>query len=190
MYRIAVTNRCLCQGDFLARVKQLAEDTKYQAILLRERDLEEEAYEELAGQVLDVTNKYNKKCILHGYPEVAMRLHHPYLHLPLPVWEQMTAPEQKLLRRHMAQMGTSVHSLEQLKKAHSFNADYVIAGHVFPTDCKRDVPPRGLDFIREICAASTVPVYGIGGITEEREELVVKQGAVGICCMSGAMRHV
>lgn len=172
------------------RVQQLAEDTAYQAILLREKDLAKEQYEELARQVLDITKKHNKKCILHFYPEVAERLKHPHLHLPLPVWEQMPVERQRELRHHVLRIGTSVHSLEQLHKALSLNADYVIAGHIFPTDCKKDLAPRGLDFLREICKESTVPVYGIGGITDAREELVLQQGAAGICRMSGAMRHV
>ena len=48
MYRIAVTNRLLCQGDFLTRVEQLAKGEKYQTILLREKDLTEPEYEKLA----------------------------------------------------------------------------------------------------------------------------------------------
>lgn len=190
MYRIAVTNRKLCAEAFLERVWELAEGTTYQAILLREKDLNERQYEALAEKVLNITKRNNKKCILHSYPEVAKRLQHPYLHLPLPVWEQMSTKRQRELRHHVWQIGTSVHSLGQLHKALFLHADYVIAGHIFPTDCKKDLAPRGLDFLREICNESTVPVYGIGGITDAREELVLQQGAAGICRMSGAMRHV
>lgn len=188
MYRIAVTNRKLCQKDFLLRVQQLAEDPRYQAILLREKDLLEKDYEKLAGQVLDITGKHNKKCILHTYAETAIRLHNPYLHLPLPVWEQMPVKKRTELKKHMRQTGTSIHSPQQLQKALYLGADYVIAGHIFPTECKRGLAPRGLDFLHEICGKSPVPVYGIGGITYEREESVIRQGAAGICRMSGAMR--
>ena len=48
MYRIAVTNRHLCEGDFLERIRQIAQGDEYNAILLREKDLSHEEYEELA----------------------------------------------------------------------------------------------------------------------------------------------
>ena len=65
MYRIAVTNRHLCEGDFLERIRQIAQGDEYNAILLREKDLSHEEYEELAGKVLKITNQEGKKCILH-----------------------------------------------------------------------------------------------------------------------------
>jgi len=46
MYRIAVTNRHLCEGDFLERIRQIAQGDEYNAILLREKDLSHEEYEE------------------------------------------------------------------------------------------------------------------------------------------------
>ena len=56
MYRIAVTNRHLCEGDFLERIRQIAQGDEYNAILLREKDLSHEEYEELAKKVLKITN--------------------------------------------------------------------------------------------------------------------------------------
>lgn len=190
MYRIAVTNRKLCPGDFLQRVQQLAEGTTYQAILLREKDLNERQYEALAEKVLEITRRNKKKCILHSFSDVAERLGHPFLHLPLSVWEQMPAEKRKELRNYCKELGTSVHSAEQLQKAVSFRADYVIAGHIYETECKKGMEPRGLDFLHDICGKSPIPVYAIGGITEEREESVIRQGAAGVCIMSGCMHRV
>lgn len=184
-----MTSRRLCPGDFLERIRQLAEGTEYQAILLREKDLTGRQYEELAQKVLEITQKYEKKCILHSFADVAERLKNPYLHLPLPLWEQMTAEKRQELRSHIRELGTSVHSVEQLQQAVSLGANYVVAGHIFPTDCKKGLEPRGLAFLRTICEMSPVPVYGIGGITEEREESVIRQGAAGVCIMSGCMKE-
>ena len=54
MYRIAVTNRHLCQEDFLTHIRRLAEDTYYDAILLREKDMTEGDYYILAKEVLAI----------------------------------------------------------------------------------------------------------------------------------------
>lgn len=74
MYRIAVTNRHLCEGDFLERIRQIAQGDEYNAILLREKDLSHEEYEELAKKVLKITNLAGKKCILHRDYKAALSL--------------------------------------------------------------------------------------------------------------------
>ena len=90
MYRIAVTNRHLCEGDFLERIRQIAQGDEYNAILLREKDLSHEEYEELAGKVLKITNQEGKKCILHTDYRAALSLSHPFVHIPLSVMAQMS----------------------------------------------------------------------------------------------------
>lgn len=190
MYRIAVTNRHLCKEDFLSRIVKLAKTTYYQAILLREKDLAEEEYEILARDVLAICNQYEKKCILHNFEEVALRLHHPYLHLPLSRWNTFSEEKRRVLQEKMVEIGTSVHSLEQLGEAKNMGATYVVAGHVFSTNCKPGLEPRGTEFITSICQKSKVPVYGIGGIHPENENDVVEAGAAGVCIMSGCMGPV
>lgn len=183
-----MTNRHLCQGDFLARVEALAKGNEYQAIMLREKDLSEREYEVLARQVLSITSRYYKKCILHSFYSVAEKLDNPYLHLPLPVWEGIAMETRQQLRKHFREIGTSVHSLEQLAQAEELGADYVTAGHIFTTACKEGLAPRGLQFLHQICQQAGVPVFGIGGICPDREEEVIQQGAAGVCIMSGCMQ--
>jgi thiamine-phosphate pyrophosphorylase len=87
-------------------------------------------------------------------------------------------------------VGVSVHSVLEAQEAISLGATYLTAGHIFSTDCKKGVPPRGLDFLREICSLSPVPVYAIGGIHLDSEQIrmVEECGAAGVCIMSGMMQ--
>lgn len=190
MYRVAVTNRKLSENDFLERIRQLAAGDFYDAIVLREKDMEESEYIDLAKDVLAICKNWGKHCILHQYTEAARALNHPFLHLPLSIWENSGQTEQAALRQEMKGLGTSVHSKEQLDAAIRLKADYVFAGHIFTTDCKKGVPPKGLSFLKEICSASPVPVFAIGGIREDRENAVLAQGAVGACYMSASMKGV
>ena len=187
MYRIAVTNRKLCAGDFLTRIREIAKGDTYDAVLLREKDLSEAEYEKLAEAVIRICGQSGKKLILHNYYETAIKLGHPYLHLPLSVWTEMPVNERSRLRDRMTQIGTSVHSEEQLEQAVALGADYVSAGHIFVTDCKKGFAPRGLVFLRDICLKSPVPVYAIGGIHAANEEQTTACGAAGVCVMSGCM---
>lgn len=189
MYRIAVTNRHLCEGDFLTRVARLAEGKYYQAILLREKDLSEDEYEKLTKEVLAICQRRGKKCILHSFPGTALRLGHPYVHMPLPLWESLKDEEKNRLQQHMIEIGTSIHSMEQLRQAEALGASYVMAGHIFATDSKKGIEPRGLDFLSAICQASNLPVYGIGGIHPGNEKQVMEMGASGVCMMSSCMKE-
>lgn len=79
---------------------------------------------------------------------------------------------------------------EDAMEAERLGATYVTAGHIFTTDCKKGLPPRGLDFLKNVCDAVTIPVYGIGGIKFDPQQWnsLKKQGACGGCIMSGMMQ--
>ncbi|MBQ8927264.1 MAG: thiamine phosphate synthase [Oscillospiraceae bacterium] len=180
---ICVTNRHLCREDFLQRVERIAA-ARPDAILLREKDLPEAEYTALAEKVAAVCRKYDVDCMLHTHPGAAVSLGIRTLHLPLPVLR--TVPD--TVHRQIALIGASCHSREEAQEAVSLGACYLIAGHIFETDCKRGLPGRGLDFLREICDSRGVPVYAIGGITPERVPEVLHAGAAGICVMSRLMQ--
>ena len=80
-------------------------------------------------------------------------------------------------------------TVEEAKEAEQLGASYLTAGHIYATDCKRGLPPRGLGFLKEVCREVSIPVYGIGGIKFDEEQWndMKKCGAVGGCVMSGMM---
>lgn len=178
---ICVTARDLCQEDFLQRIEKLA-CSRVDEIILREKDLDETAYRALADKVLPLCRRGGVPCTLHTYPRAAQSLGVNRLHMPLPLL--MEQPE---LRKDFGVIGTSVHSLQQARSAQELGVDYVTAGHIFPTDCKKGLPPRGPHWLREICRAFNGPVYAIGGIDEGNILSVRQAGASGACIMSGLM---
>lgn len=178
---LAVTNRKLCRRPFLEQIEILAR--RHPAgIILREKDLTEQEYEELAKKVLDICGKYDTPCILHTWPKAARHLHCGRIHLPLKILENS-----RDALEGFEQIGVSVHSAEEAVCAYEWGASYLTAGHIFWTDCKKGVPGRGLAFLNQICASVPLPVYGIGGITPENADQVLAAGAAGYCVMSGVM---
>lgn len=181
-HMLAVTNRKLCEVPFLEQIERLA-SFRPAGILLREKDLSEDEYKSLAGKVLEICKKWQTPCILHSWPLAARELGCRSLHLPM-----------EALRRQSGDLadfscvGASVHSVPEALEAQRLGAAYVTAGHVFLTDCKKGVPPRGLVFLKEVCEAVDIPVYGIGGVNQENFRQVLDQGAAGYCVMSEAMR--
>ena len=63
--------------------------------------------------------------------------------------------------------------------AQDLGADFVFAGHIFETDCKKGLAPRGLDFLKQVLDAVEIPVYGIGGIHENNYQEVLDTGQKG-----------
>ena len=181
---ICVTNRTLCRDDFPTRIDHIAKKGVADAILLREKDLTEREYLELAEKVLSICKSHNRRCILHTYYKAAKELGCKEIHLPLPLLQKMRGEGEK---EWFTTVGTSVHSLKQANLAMHLQADYMTAGHIFETDCKKGLPGRGLSFLSKVVCKSEVPVYGIGGISADNAGQIMETGAAGVCIMSGFM---
>lgn len=164
---------------------------------LEKRICQKNEYKALAKSILDICKAYDVPCILHTYWKAALELGHDAIHLPLPLLRELSAESQKHLQSqdstisqsfHVTdfhKIGTSVHSVEDAMEAEQLGATYVTAGHIFTTDCKKGLPPRGLDFLKNVCDAVTIPVYGIGGIKFDPQQwnsLKNKVPAAGVLC--------
>lgn len=180
---ICITNRKLCSNNFSDQIEMIA-SAHPKAIVLREKDLSEKEYEQLARQVMQICQKHGTQCILHSFSNVAIALGAEAVHMPLPLLQKMTPQE----KSHFQIIGASCHSLEEAKEAQNLGCTYITAGHIFLTDCKKGLPGRGLPFLEEICKTVRIPVYAIGGISSQNIESVRKTGAAGACIMSGFMR--
>lgn len=88
---------------------------------------------------------------------------------------------------HIQRIGTSVHSVDDAIFAESHGADYITAGHIFTTDCKKGLPGRGIDWLKSICHAVSIPVYAIGGISDANVSMLSDCNIAGYCMMSASM---
>lgn len=182
MKLIAVTNRSLCKNDkdFFSRIEALADNLKRgDRILLRETELEVPAYTALAEKCQTICHDTVVKMDLHTHFETAKKLKINRVHLPM-----------ALLRVGIPvgySCSASVHSVEEAVEAQRLGAEFLIAGHIYATDCKKGLPPRGVDFLKSVCDSVTIPVCAIGGITPERVPEIQAAGAAGVCVMSSFM---
>lgn len=183
---IAVTNRRLCPVPLPVQAEKICR-FRPRALILREKDLSEPEYLALAKEILPVCRAFKVPCILHNYPEAAKKLSCKAIHLPFPLFKNLQA-ENRL--SDFSLVGTSVHSVQEAREAEILGASYLSAGHIYATDCKKDLPPRGLPFLRQVCMAVSIPVYGIGGIRLDQAQLdeLTACGAAGGCVMSGMMK--
>ena len=180
---LCVTNRTLCKEDFLERVEKIAANHP-KGIILREKDLTEEAYKRLAEDVMSLCKKYETPCTLHSFVDAAIELGADAIHLPLHILRELDEEKKQKFKT----IGASCHSVAEAQEAERLGCTYITAGHVFVTDCKKGLAPRGLDFLKGVVESVSVPVYAIGGISGENIDAVRKAGAKGVCIMSGLMR--
>lgn len=189
MYKLlAITNRHLCNNDFLEQIQDICilneknTGIKSVSIVLREKDLPENDYKDLAVKVLKICEKNNTEFILHTYYKVAKELNLKKIHLPLHVLKSNMH-----ICKEFNEIGVSIHSVSEAIEAVKLGATYITAGHIFATDCKKDIPPRGLSFLSSVCSSVNVPVYAIGGMSSANAQKAINAGADGICIMSGLM---
>ncbi|CDB65583.1 thiamine monophosphate synthase [Eubacterium sp. CAG:248] len=187
---IAVTNRKLSQRPFLEQIKRVCQ-LRPEAIILREKDLSETEYAKLAEEVYNITTSYDVRLIIHTYINVARELGINTVHMSL---HNMREYRKEFIdnvnKTNNIKTGCSIHSVEEAVEARNMGVSYITAGHVYVTDCKKGLAPRGLDFLKNVCDSVDIPVYAIGGINidDGRREEVKKYGAAGSCIMSGMMK--
>jgi thiamine-phosphate pyrophosphorylase len=89
-------------------------------------------------------------------------------------------------RDHGLLLGISASSLEDALAADR-EADYIGVGPVWETPSKADADPAiGLEGLREICEATTIPVVAIGGIDATNAAECIRAGAVGVAVIRAA----
>ena len=179
---ICVTDRKSCRGGFVGQITRIA-NARPDGILLRDKDADPADYRTLLRNVQSICALAAVPLFAHSFADIAAECGVRALHLPLPQLLGMTTEK----RGQFPVLGASSHSVDDARKAADCGASYLIAGHIFETDCKRGLPGRGLSFLRAVCEAVPLPVYAIGGISAENIADVLRAGAAGVCVMSGLM---
>jgi thiamine-phosphate pyrophosphorylase len=86
-------------------------------------------------------------------------------------------------------VGLSCGNEDEMRHAHSMDADYAGVGPVYATASKDDAgEPIGIDGLRRIASAAPLPVAAIGGIGAARVAEVRASG-VAMACVIGALEN-
>ena len=186
---IAITNRQICPRPLEDQAELLCKQG-IKDIIIREKDLSPQAYDLLANALFSKCNKYEPNLILHSFwqrQNTEDRDKFKKIHFPLWLFEQ---DHEEIIKAGYEEIGVSCHSLKEAKRAIELGATYITASHIYPTDCKKGLAPRGLEFLREICANVDIPVYALGGIKADGSQFeeLADAGAKGACIMSGLMK--
>ena len=196
-----ISNRKLCENENLEKQikkifsayekKIILKNFDIVALTLREKDLDKNEYLKLIEKIYPICQKYKINLILHQNYD--LNLDEKYdiegIHLSYSIFKSLNQNIKAELIKKYKRIGVSIHSLEEAKDVESLGASYVIAGHIFKTDCKKGLEPRGLKFIEDLSSALSIPIFAIGGIDEKNSQSVINSGAFGLCIMSTLMKY-
>ena len=196
-----ITNRKLCENENLERQiekifsayekKIILKKFEIVTLTLREKDLDKNEYLNLVKKIYPICKKYRIDLILHQNYDLNLDKKYKIggFHLSYEIFKSLNKNIREKLIKKYKRIGVSIHSLEEAKDVENLGATYVVAGHIFETDCKKGLEPRGLNFIKELSSILTIPIFAIGGINEENSNLVLNSGAFGVCMMSSLMKY-
>lgn len=147
---------------------------------LREKGVEAGALEALCRQIAPIIEPSGSIFTINERFDIALVSKAAGVHLP----EASCPPDVVKKTAPSLLAGQSVHSAEAARVATSAGVDYLLFGPVFQTPSKESFgPPQGLERLREICRATPLPVFAVGGITPERSPSCIEYGAWGVAAM-------
>ena len=196
-----ITNRKLCENENLEKQikkifsayekKIILKNFEIVALTLREKDLDKNKYLNLVKKIYPICKKYGIDLILHQNYD--LNLDEKYniegIHLSYEIFKSLNKNIREKLIKKYKRIGVSIHSLEEAREVENLGASYVVAGHIFETDCKKSLEPRGLKFVEDLSSILTIPIFAIGGMDEKNSQSVIDSGAFGVCMMSSLMKY-
>jgi thiamine-phosphate pyrophosphorylase len=184
----AVTNRHLLgdrDEEACARLVEWAAAVSradIDVLQIRERGLSDAALAGLVRDILSVTAGSGLQVLVNDRTDIALATRAAGVHLP------SSAPPPASVRSIVPNgflIGRSVHMSDDVAEIErAGGCDYLVFGTVYPSAGK---PPdhvvAGIEALRRVCAATTLPVLAIGGITVAHTTAIARAGAAGIAAI-------
>lgn len=177
-----VTDSALCRGRTLADVVEQAVAGGIRCVQLREKTAATRDFMAQAMLLRSILAPRGVPLVINDRIDVALACEADGVHLG----QADMPPEQarRLLPPHVF-IGWSVESLGDVARSATLPVDYLGVSPVFATPTKTDTKaPWGLEGLRQIRAASPLPLVAIGGIHAGNAAAVLDAGADGLAVVS------
>jgi thiamine-phosphate pyrophosphorylase len=180
-----ITGRAQTAGRPLLEVVAGALRGGIRAVQLRERELTTRALLALAGELRALTRHHGAALLVNDRVDVALACDADGVHLP--VQSFAIADARRLLGPHRL-IGVSTHAPPELAAADAAGADFAVFGPLYDTPAKRAYGPAlGPAALADARHATTLPLFGIGGVDLERVAAVQAHGANGIAVIRAVL---
>lgn len=153
-------------------------------VQLREKNIDNDSFIELAKKVKQVCNKYKVPFIINDNLEIALAVDSDGIHigqddLPASLVRQKIGPDKIL--------GVSAHNLDEAIAAKKAGATYLGAGAMFSTTTKDNTTNLSIEQLQTITKNVDIPVVAIGGINYDNCLSLKNCNLAGIAVVSAIM---
>lgn len=180
-----VTDRALLQGRDATDVITAAVRGGVTLVQLREKQLDTRTFVQEARALKEALLPYDVPLIINDRVDVALASGADGVHLGQ---RDMHPADARALLGPGALIGLSLETLHDADELPRLPVDYVAASPVFSTPTKTDTSaPLGLDGLRAIRAATTLPLVAIGGIHAGNARQVLDAGVDGLAVVSALL---
>lgn len=177
-----VTDRDILAGRDLCKAVEESIKGGATVVQLREKNVSDEEFLEIAKNLQKITRKYNIPLIINDNVEIAKEIDAEGVHIGQS--DDTLSHARKLLGEDKI-IGVSVCSIEETRKALEGGADYLGIGAVFYTGSKKDInKPLGIENLKKIVDIIDIPSVAIGGIHLDNIEDTMSTGVDGVAVIS------
>lgn len=177
-----VTDRRLSLGRSTVEVVAAAVSGGVTCVQLREKHCSTREFLEEARRVRELLVGTGVPLIINDRLDVALAVGADGVHLGQ---NDMHISDARRLVGERLVIGISAESVADAIRAEAEGADYIGVSPVFTTPTKMDTaPPLGLEGLREIRRAVSLPLVAIGSIRHDNAAEVLRAGADGLAVVS------
>ena len=176
------SRKLYCFADSLPLCRKLL-DGGARIIQLRAKHMKDAQFRQLAEEMQALLRAYHEPAmfVVNDRVEIAFEIGADGLHVGQDDYDYRKVIDEA---PPGMSIGVSVSNAAEAKDAEQAGADYVGAGAVFPTATKDDATDLGLEGLRQVVAAVSLPVVAIGGITLDNVGQVFDAGADYVAVIS------
>ncbi|MHB8744148.1 MAG: Nudix family hydrolase [Sulfuricaulis sp.] len=175
----AITNaKKIGVGEFMSRL-DLALLQGVRLIQVREPDLAPAQLAQFSRRVIARAHDFGAVVLINGDETLARKVGADGVHSPSRQLMRLT------VRPRTDLWGASCHNTEELERAATLGADFVVLSPVLPTTTHPGVPGMGWQRFADLLHGYPLPVYALGGMQDDLLGTAIKNGAHGIARLSG-----
>lgn len=183
--KYAVTGAYLDDVDFMARLNRVLA-AGLRIVQMRVDDFNADMHQSLCDAILATVNQANAKLIINcshvefnrlvqSFPDedfgLHLNRHHAAVINARPVGQDVL-------------FGVSCHSAEEIAHAQNIGADYLLLSPVLPTASHPSAKLLGWESFSVLAELANIPVYALGGVSEEHIKTAQSCGAQGVAGIS------
>ena len=182
MLLYAVTDRAwLKDNEDLTSVCKTVLENGATFLQIREKDLDEETFEQEAEALKQLCAKYHIPFVVNDSVEIALDIDADGVHVGQ---SDIKGRDIRSMIGNEKILGISAGTVEEAVAAEKAGADYIGVGAVFDTSTKKNARNLSMEKLKEISESVSIPVVAIGGISASNIMELTNSGVDGVAVVS------